>query len=385
MPDEEKALDADGDLRREESYTEADSPISDHSSQDGEKEDIEKRQSPEAPQPVVGTQDGSQATSKSLMVDWDSPDDPDFPQNFPRWRKFLITMTAAGTTLTVTFSASVFSAATVETAERFNVSIEVMVLATSLFVLGFGFGPTIFGPLSELYGRKIPLFIGFVGFAIFQIPVAVAQNLQTVLICRFLQGLFGSSPTAVIGGVLADIWDQRERGFAMPSFAGTLFAGPICGPIAGAYISGSSLGWRWTQWITLILAGFFGMVAFINVPETYAPVLLVRRAKKLRKETGNYGLYAKHEETKVNFKDIFNRYLARPSKMLCLEPILSLVTLYLAFVFGLLFLFFEAYPLSFVGDRGWNAKTGSLPFVSRTILPTASCSACNASIALDFH
>ena len=85
--------------------------------------------------------------------------------------------------------------------------------------------------MSELYGRKIPLFIGFFGFAIFQIPVAVAQNLETVMICRFLQGLLGSSPTAIVGGALSDFWNPRERGFAMPSFAGTLFAGPIFGPI----------------------------------------------------------------------------------------------------------------------------------------------------------
>lgn len=63
----------------------------------------------------------------------------------PRWRKFLITITAAGLTLTVTFSASVFSAAILQTSERFNVSTEVMVLGTSLFVTGFGFGPMVFG------------------------------------------------------------------------------------------------------------------------------------------------------------------------------------------------------------------------------------------------
>lgn len=109
--------------------------------------------------------------------------------------------------------------------------------------------------------------------------------------------------------------------------------------------------------ITLILGGFFGIVAFVNVPEvrgticrlipvhtkstnhliftqTFAPVLLVHRAKRLRSETGNAALYAKHEENTVNFKDIVNRYLLRPTKMLCLEPILALMTIYLSFVFG---------------------------------------------------
>ena len=188
------------------------------------------------------------------------------PLESPRNRKFLITCTSAGLTLTVTFASSVLSASTVQLSQEFDVSSEVAVLTQALFILGFGVGPTIFGydrlvflsfesvrylidinhrPLSELYGRKTPLFIGFVIFGIFQIPVGVAQNLATVMICRFLQGTFGSSPTAVIGGLLADIWNPRERGFAMPSFAGVLFAGPVLGPVVGAFITDSHLGWRW--------------------------------------------------------------------------------------------------------------------------------------------
>lgn len=237
--------------------------------------------------------------------------------------------------------------------EEFDVSEEVIILTTSLFVLGFGIGPTLFGyehspnytqpwlicllshsPISELYGRKIPLLTGFFIFAIFQIPVAVATDLQSVMIFRFLQGFFGSSPTATLGGALADFWDARERGFAMPSFAGALFAGPIFGPIVGAFLTESSLGWRWTQWITLIMAVFFGILNFFIFPETYAPVLLSRRAKKLRYETGNWALHAKHEERKVDLKDIARRYLTRPAQMMIMEPILALLTVYLSFVFG---------------------------------------------------
>jgi DHA1 family multidrug resistance protein-like MFS transporter len=101
-------------------------------------------------------------------------------------------------TVSVTFASSVFSTATVVTAKKFHVSEEVMVLGTSLFVLGFAFGPMVFGPLSELYGRKTPLFAGFVIFAIFQIPVAVAQNLQTIFVCRFLGGFFASAPLGIV-------------------------------------------------------------------------------------------------------------------------------------------------------------------------------------------
>lgn len=101
-------------------------------------------------------------------------------------------------TICVTFASSVFSTATKVTGKKFHVSSEVMVLAVSLFVLGFAFGPIIFGPLSELYGRKKPLFVGMFIFSIFQIPVAVAQNLQTIFICRFLGGVFASAPLAIV-------------------------------------------------------------------------------------------------------------------------------------------------------------------------------------------
>lgn len=61
--------------------------------------------------------------------------------------------------------------------------------------------------------------------------MAVAQNIQTVMVARFFQGLFGSSAQSIAGGALADMWDAQERGFAVPLFAGSLFGGPIFGPI----------------------------------------------------------------------------------------------------------------------------------------------------------
>lgn len=66
--------------------------------------------------------------------------------------------------------------------------------------------------MSELFGRKTPLFIGYTVFAIFQIPVALAQNLETIFICRFLSGLFASAPLAIVGGTLNDFWDPVGRG-----------------------------------------------------------------------------------------------------------------------------------------------------------------------------
>lgn len=160
------------------------------------------------------------------LIDWSGPNDPSNPQNFPLWRKWLITLLLGSVTFCITFASSVFSTATVVTAQKFGVSNEVMVLGTSLFVLGFAVGPIVWGPLSELYGRKYPMFVGFFVFAVFQIPVAVAQNLQTVMVCRFFGGVFGSAPLGIVGGQLTDFWGPLDRGVAMTIFAGATFLGP---------------------------------------------------------------------------------------------------------------------------------------------------------------
>lgn len=148
----------------------------------------------------------------------------------------------------VTFASSVFSTGTREVMAEFGIGEEVATLGTSLFVLGFGLGPTVWGPLSELYGRMPPLFFAFAVFAIFQIPVAVAQNVQTIMVCRFLSGFFGVAPLAISGGAFADLWGPADRGIAIALFAAATFVGPIAGPVMGGFMVQSYLGWRWTAW-----------------------------------------------------------------------------------------------------------------------------------------
>jgi MFS transporter, DHA1 family, multidrug resistance protein len=100
---------------------------------------------------------------------------------------------------------------------------------------GFSFacGPLVWGPLSEIYGRRNPLMFGMLAFIIFQIPVAVATNLQTIFVCRFFAGAFGSAPLAIVAGMYVDIWDPVMRSIATMGFAAAVFAGPAAGPIVG--------------------------------------------------------------------------------------------------------------------------------------------------------
>jgi DHA1 family multidrug resistance protein-like MFS transporter len=93
------------------------------------------------------------------------------------------------TTLVSAFTSSIFSTATAAIAKQYHVSTEVGLLGLSFYVLGFAFGPIFWAPLSELRGRRLPLVVSMFGFSIFQIAVAAAKDLQTILICRFWGGL----------------------------------------------------------------------------------------------------------------------------------------------------------------------------------------------------
>lgn len=187
------------------------------------------------------------------------------------------------------------------------------------------------------------------------------------MLCRFFGGVFGSAPLAIVGGALADFWGPVERGFALGLFSGATFIGPVAGPIVGGFLTMSYLGWRWTAWITLIMAALFGSLALVFSAESYAPVLLQRRAAQRRFATRNWAIHAPMDENPVELHDIIHKYLFRPWKMLFMEPILMLITLYMAFIYGMIYLFFEAYPIAFQEQRHWNLGVGALPFLGITI------------------
>ncbi|EXJ96236.1 hypothetical protein A1O1_01362 [Capronia coronata CBS 617.96] len=303
-------------------------------------------------------------TSRPDLVEFDGPDDPDNPQNWSKKRKWAITAAMGGMAFVVTFASSIHSVAIKPVAHEYHISQVVSILGVSLFLLGFVFGPIFFGPASEVFGRRVPLFAGYLVFAIFQIPVAVARNVETIMLGRFFGGFAASSPLAVVGGALADIWGPLERAYGVCVFAGATFIGPVAGPIVGGFITQSYLGWRWTAWITLIMAALFGSIGLLVIPETSAARILQIKAKRLRYETQNWALHAKADERRVDAKSMLTVYLVRPFLMFVQEPILALVTAYMSFIYGILYLFFEAFPISFQEERGWNPGVGALPFAS---------------------
>lgn len=271
------------------------------------------------------------------------------------------------TTMTSAFTSSIFSAATPYVAAEFGVSSEVGLLGVSLFVVGFATGPTFWAPLSELKGRRLPIVIAMFGFSVFSIACAVAKDLQTLLICRFFAGFFGACPLAVVAAVFSDMFNNATRGIAITIFSMAVFTGPLLAPFVGGFIVTSHLGWRWTMYLASIMGWAAFILDFIFLRETYPPVILIEKAAELRRRTRNWGIHAKQEEIEVDMKELIQKNFTRPMRLLFTEPIITLLSIYMAFIYGLLYLFLTAYPFVFQGIHHFNPGQSGLAFFGMII------------------
>jgi DHA1 family multidrug resistance protein-like MFS transporter len=161
---------------------------------------------------------------------------------------------------------------------------------------------------------------------------------------------------------------------AITVFSMTVFTGPLLAPFIGGYIVVSDLGWRWTEYLLCIMGFVAFTVNIIFLRETYPPQILVSKAKMLRRRTKNWGIHAKQEEIEVDFRELVTKNFTRPLRMLFTERIVLLLSVYMAFIYGLLYLFLTAYPLVFQGVHRMSPGVGGLPFFGMIVSssPTAA-------------
>ncbi|KAF2186368.1 MFS general substrate transporter [Zopfia rhizophila CBS 207.26] len=304
---------------------------------------------------------------EEYVVEYDGVDDPLHAQNLPMSKKLYMGAILAFDALSATMGSSIFSSAIAPVSMQYGVTREIGTLGTSLFVFGYAFGPLLWAPFSELYGRRPPLLVAAFGFSIFSIGVATGKDLQTILISRFFAGLFGSCPLAVVAAVFADIFSNRIRGLAVAVFSATVFMGPLLAPFIGGFVTESYLGWRWTEYISAIMGWASFALLVLGLEETYPPVVLVAKASELRWKTKNWGIHGKQEEIEVDFKELVVRNVSRPMRILFTEPIVLLITIYMSFIYGLLYLFLTAYALVFQGEYHWNVGVAGLAYFGMVI------------------
>ncbi|PKX90495.1 putative MFS multidrug transporter [Aspergillus novofumigatus IBT 16806] len=208
-------------------------------------------------------------------------------------------------------------------------------LPTSVFLIGYIVGPLAFSPLSETIGRRLVLLPTITVFTLSTVACALSPNWGSLLFFRFICGTMGSAPQTVVGGVYADMFfDLRERGRVMAFYMASASFGPILGPIISGFAS-PSYGWRWTFWIGSILAGC-AWICLLFMPETFGPVLSRGNAT---------GMEDTASKNTVNVVQIVKRPLA----MLLFEPIITFTSIYIALAYGLVFFYFQAYPIIFEG------------------------------------
>ncbi|KAF8124035.1 MFS polyamine transporter [Boletus edulis] len=289
-----------------------------------------------------------------LVVDWDSPDDPKNPKNWSFRRKWAATAIVSGFTFISPVSSSMIAPATGQLAAEFGIhSSAIIAFTTSIFVLAYAIGPLFFGPLSEIYGRSRVLQLANLWYLVWNLACGLAQNESQLLGFRFLAGLGGSAPLAIGGGVLGDCWHPEERGKAVALFSLAPLLGPVIGPTAGAWIAERST-WRWVFRSTSIVDVAIQVLGFF-LQETYAPLLLERKAKTIRLSMDVEKAPHKTVQTIFDGKQdhswsaIMTKSLVRPFTLFIQEPIIQLLGVYMAYLYGLLYLFLTTIPSIFEG------------------------------------
>ncbi|KAJ7308538.1 MFS polyamine transporter [Mycena albidolilacea] len=290
------------------------------------------------------------------------------PAYFPRSKKWTITLVACISTLIASSAASAYNLGFASMTKDLNCTAFQATVGFSVFTLGFGLVPLISSSFSEEFGRQ-PLYVGSaVGFTFMFLVIALAQNIQSVIIGRFLQGAFGSSFATMVGGTIADLWMPRERGLPMAIFSVAALAGSGLGPLTAGWIEmNSKLQWRWIQWIQMIICGVYSLAVPLVLRETRSSILLTRLAKKLRKETGDPRYRARIEDQRASLTSLIFISCTRPIHLLFTEPVVSAFSLWIGFLWGVMFSMIESIPALFKDLHHFNVGQEGTVFAALVV------------------
>lgn len=280
------------------------------------------------------------------IVTWDGEDDPANPYNWSVARKTLELFPIVFFTLLSPMTGSMLQTAIPQILREFEVgSILLATFLGSCFILGWGFGPLLVSPLSEIYGRYPVYLVCNVLFLVFTVAQGVSQTMTQLLVFRVLGGIPGVCSVTISGGTIADLIKQERRGVGVTIvFVGDLL-GPLIGPIAGGYLNAAK-GWRWSFWVITITYGFFTIFHALLCHETYTPTLLARKTVRLRRASGNVRLRSVADTGLTKAKHMKLAWL-RPIRMLLMSPIAGWLALYVAIMYGIQYLLYTTFTFVF--------------------------------------
>lgn len=289
-----------------------------------------------------------------------APDDPQNPRHWGALKRGLILAAVSYSTAVVVLYSTSYTAALFLMMEDLGETDSTKgTLGVTTYLFGLAVGSVLWAPLSELYGRR-PVYWASMGiFTALIIPCALAKTLWSIILVRFFGAVAGSAMIANAPGTVMDITPPHQRALAFAIWSIGPMNGPVLGPVIGGFTA-EHLGWRWTNWLVMILGGVAWLIASL-IPETYGPKILQNMAAKKRKETGDDAWWCRYD-VKQSVSESLKVNLSRPFTLLWGEPILWFWDAYIAIVYGILYLCFVAYPIIFTQYRHWSTAMSGLAF-----------------------
>ncbi|TFK31477.1 major facilitator superfamily domain-containing protein [Crucibulum laeve] len=274
------------------------------------------------------TENGDLADTKSIE---DELDPALNPLNWSTSRKWVNLTLVTAQSILASIGCTLLAVGARDVSKDLHItSPSISALPVAVYVLGLGFGPLYLAPLSEMYGRRNIYLVSFMSFTLLNVGCAFVTNKVGLIVLRFLAGLASSAGPTIGGATIGDLFRRAESGAAQAFYTLGPTLGPPLGGVFGAYIAQRG-GWRWEMWALTIGSGILTVLCILFLPETYKPFIHARSLGK-RRALAQIG---------------FRRSLTRPIRILVLQPIVTIMSLYMAVVYGIFYLHVVTIPLLF--------------------------------------
>ena len=325
------------------------------------------------------------------------------PFLWPRSRKLFMSWLGCIATTITAYTAGSYAAGIDQMTKEWHVSRPAAEVGITLFTCGFAVAPMFLAPFSEINGRR-PMFVitGFL-FVIFQLTCALTPTFAGMMVARFLTGCSSSTFSTMVGGVIADFYEAKDRNWAMALFAGGAIFGTGLGPVVSGFIAQHST-WRWIFRLQVITCGSLLVLIYFFFRESRGSVLLSRKAKTLNmwyeqlESAGNYGVMMSSrstqssvstqngwrktpqrirwkvtsDEERASIGKMVSVSLYRPLHLLFTEPVVFFFSLWISFAWSCLYLLFSAVPLVFETRYGFNIAQSGAVFAAVSIASAIS-------------
>lgn len=144
---------------------------------------------------------------------------------------------------------------------------ERLTLTLSVFLIGFGFGQIVWGPISDRFGRRPTIAAGLLLYTGASIGCALASDLDTLLTMRVLQSLATAAGPICARATVRDMFDANQAAGVLGMLAGIMGVVPLAAPALGGIIA-ETIGWRVNFWVMGGFTGLLFMAFYFLMPES---------------------------------------------------------------------------------------------------------------------